>query len=679
MNLSLRLLCGIFVAVVSLLPLSSCVEKDKKTETTAASHEAAEHVQNRTVIAPALLPNRFQRTGYMISEDKDTSSKINGSDASLEELQLKVGARITTRQPITLREAMKAIVKNKNMSLSWASDVNQDLLVDVDVNPNDNFDEAIDNILRQLDYFHEMEGSTMVIKYRETKQYHVAMPFVKQEYSSTNGVKSLDSFAKLGSEGNKFDIWENIKKNIDSIIATWGTSIQTPETQSTKAEGKDGTIKKDVAAKKEGEEEAAPPALSRLVSSTESTYTIDKPVGLITVHAPKSLQKKIGNYLASLENELYKQIVIEAKIVEVQLNDSSSLGVNWHQILDNLAFNSNSSSQRTKTYNRKISDSNSQYSSSDYSDQNSAEKSRTKTSNENLNSASSSQYNTQQSGSNNASSSSSDSTATQDGDTETSNRYEELADSALGATNSSELSGSGSSESSNSDVSSSRSVNASSSSSLLQKGVEAATLITTGTNIAESLSVGASLITSFSFPDFIKALQTQGQTSILSNPKISVMNGQPALISVGKNVTYIDKIEAEVSDTGQLAYTVTTDKVLSGIGLALSAVVKGNDTIIMNLVPITSELTEPIEYKDIGLGTVGLPVVNLREMNTTVKIKDGSMLVVGGLISDIEIKSGENFVPGTKDISFLKYLFGYEEKKKIKRELIILLRPRIIN
>jgi general secretion pathway protein D/MSHA biogenesis protein MshL len=55
------------------------------------------------------------------------------------------------------------------------------------------------------------------------------------------------------------------------------------------------------------------------------------------------------------------------------------------------------------------------------------------------------------------------------------------------------------------------------------------------------------------------------------------------------------------------------------------------------------------------------------------------MLVVGGLITELEEKTGENFFPGTKDIPVLKYLFGYEEKLTIKRELIILLRPRIIN
>jgi len=53
------------------------------------------------------------------------------------------------------------------------------------------------------------------------------------------------------------------------------------------------------------------------------------------------------------------------------------------------------------------------------------------------------------------------------------------------------------------------------------------------------------------------------------------------------------------------------------------------------------------------------------------------MLVIGGLISSIDEEDG-TFIPGTSNIPFFKYLFGYEEKTSRKRELIILLRPRII-
>ncbi len=648
--------------------------------------------QHRTIIEPSLLPDRFRQTGYMISEERSAGKKEkDGGAADLEALQLKVGSNITTTQPIPLREAMKAIVRTKNMSLSWAPDVDQELLVDIDVRSNDNFYEAIDNILRQLDYFQEVEGSTLVIKYRETKQYHIAMPFVKQDYKTATGSTS----GAISSSDNKFDIWENIQKNIDSIIKTWTATVATPEV---KKEPEKQADKKGTAAA-EKKDEAAPAPVARRVSATDSTYTIDKPVGLITVNAPKSLQKRIDSYLANLEKELYKQIIIEAKIIEVALNDSSSLGINWNMLLQGLSLDGVRYG-KTKSYNRSNGEDSGTNSSANFSDTttdsttntNSTTGSTTNSttgSTTNSTTGSTTNSNNLTATTNNANGTninnvrvtgdkpSTTNTATVTGN----NKYdatgvgiaESIAGSATGSTDGSTY---GSADGSNS--SSVNSVTRSISNTLTQ-GATAATFITTGSSMAEGFATGATLL-GFNFTSFIKALQGQGQTSILSNPKISVMNGQPALISVGRNVTYIKDIKSDTSGaSGAMSTTVTTADILSGIGLALSAVIKKDNEIVMNLVPITSELSEPIEYVEVGQGNkIGLPVVNKREMSTMVKIKDGSMLVVGGLISEVDSKSGE-FLPGARNLPYLKYLFGYEEKSRKKRELIILLRPRIIN
>ncbi len=654
MKSNTRLLHSVFVVTAAALFLCSCVGKKSENENQQTARLAAPKKKQRTVIEPSLLPQRFQKAGYIINDDE--ANAMLDSEAS-DEFQLKVGADITTHEPITLREAMKALIRNKKMGLSWASDVNQDLVVDIDVTAEDNFYEAIDNILRQLDYFHEVQGSTLIIKYRETKQYHLAMPFVKQNYSSNIGVSSLDSFTKLSSSDNTFDVWENIQNNINSLVATWSASIVSPETDIAKEEDEE----KEGEEGEEGKKDIA--SVSRRVSSTDSTYTIDKPIGLITVHAPKSLQKRIGDYLAAFKKELYKQVVIEAKILEVRLNDSSSLGINWHQILDNLSFSSNSAASRTESYSKNKSDE----SSESYTTGNTGSNSSTQTS-------SSSRSRTTGSGYDQSISDSYNSTGTSTVDVD-GNTTDSLDSTMTSIDN---LLDSNSRNNTNSGNSTTTSNSSNTVSDFFSIGSTAATIISNGTSIGNTLGVGASLIASFSFPDFIKALDVQGNTSILSNPKISVMNGQPALISVGTNITYISKVTATVSEFGT-SYSAATDQVHSGLGLSLTAIVNNDDEIIMNLVPITSEVNGEVEYRTFNGLQVGLPQVNMREMHTTVKIKDGSMLVVGGLISEVESTEGENFLPGTKDIPVLKYLFGYEEKKLIKRELIILLRPRIIN
>ena len=567
---------------------------------------------------------------------------------------------------------MKAIVKTKNMSLSWAPDVDQELLVDIDVTPNDNFYEAIDNILRQLDYFHEVEGSTLVIKYRETKQYHVAMPFIKQDYKSETGSTS----GAITSSDNKFDIWENIQKNIDKIIATWSATVAIPEQPKPSAE-EPKDQKKKTADNAGGEEEAAPAPLARRVSSTDSTYTIDKPVGLITVHAPKSLQKRINDYLTTLEKELYKQILIEAKIIEVQLSDSSSLGINWNMLLENLSFNGLSYS-KSKSYSRDSGDESTSSGSVDFSDTTTDTASKSSSSSSKLDGTSKqtdgSESSTETTGERIADNKST--YATGEGknlDNLSSNLKTTMTGSLSEESSANELNAASSSSDSSS-KSNVRTVT-----DALSMGTTAATFITSASGLGETIATGVTL-TGFNFTSFIKALQEQGQTSILSNPKISVMNGQPALISVGRNVTYIKEVKTTVDGTsGAMSSEVTTADILSGVGLALSAVVKRDNEIVMNLVPITAELNGEIQYVEIGQGNrIGLPVVNKREISTTVKIKDGSMLVVGGLISESDSKDG-SYLPGAKNLPYLKYLFGYEEKKNTKRELIILLRPRIIN
>jgi general secretion pathway protein D/MSHA biogenesis protein MshL len=488
---------------------------------------------------------------------------------------------------------MKPLASQKRLNISWASDVNQDALVDVDIKADDDFYKAIDNILRQVDYFYELQGSTIVIKYRETKQFHVAMPFTKQALNLTTGGNALgggeaaenannniEGTIKITSEKNDFDVWDNIKLNLDSILDIW-TIRREQENVEKSAEKVDKDAqegsrtyakgqadekklsKDDTKANKENQDSQEAKNSAGQVSGGKGFYIIDKPVGLITVTAPRPLLEKVEAYLTSLQKEIYKQVSIEAKIIEVQLLDSSSIGINWNQVLS--GFNINGSVAFGNNGNIFHWD---------------------------------------------------------------------------------PISGS-----------------------------------TTDSRLVSNVNIDTA-----DFTLFLNALKTQGNTKVLSNPKISVLNGQPAMISMGRNVTYLKEVSSEVTGTGAdrtTNYTATPGTILSGVGLGLTATVLNNNEIIMNLVPVTSELVEGTEEAVVVAGAgeteikMGLPIVNVREMSTTVRVKDGEMLVIGGLISDMN-DNQSNFAPVMGDIPLVKYLFGYEEKTKNKRELIILLKPRII-
>ncbi len=622
---TLSLTC--FAALGALL-LCSCVQPDTQSEEPPAP--TTEDLIAQAVAEPApkpvQLPVRYQNPGFVTADD----AAVDDGFAEDEEVVIKVGANIrSTRGPQPLWDIMKRLAALKGMSVSWSSDVDQNVLVDVDISAGDDYYKAIDNLLRQVDYFHEVKDSTIIVKYKETKTYHVAMPFTHQKYSTATGGNilgsndenaSLEGTISLKSRDNEFDIWKNIQENLDSIIATWSTTTSTPAPAAPAAS--------------EGSNTAAAPVLaSRQMSTGGNTYTIDKPVGLVTVQAPRPLQEKIKSYLDGIEHELYKQIAIEAKIVEVQLNDYSSLGINWNTLIDSLTIGPGSLSF-----------------SNDYSNNNTDLQRREKSANRTIT------------------------------DTLTSNLVNENTSSTTN-NSSTDTHGNTTTTSTSTDTISSTSSNGHDYENAATTGMDVVKTVTATviTNAANAAS-GVISLSSFNFNDFLHALSQQGNTTILANPKLSVMNGQPALITAGKNVTYIDSIESDVTagTTVTTNYTVNTESVLSGVGLSLTAVINNDNEIILNLVPVTSVLEEPIEYREVGLGSVGLPVINVREMSTMVKVHDGEMLVIGGLISSAEKEAGQNLFPGFADVPVLKYLTGYKEKIKVKRELIILLRPRIL-
>jgi general secretion pathway protein D/MSHA biogenesis protein MshL len=76
---------------------------------------------------------------------------------------------------------------------------------------------------------------------------------------------------------------------------------------------------------------------TRRRSGNKNLYIIDKPVGMITVTAPRPLLERVDTYFKNLKKELYKQISIEAKIIEVQLTEASSIGINWSEVLKNFS------------------------------------------------------------------------------------------------------------------------------------------------------------------------------------------------------------------------------------------------------------------------------------------------------------------------------------------------------
>lgn len=558
-------------AAICLLLTTACAPAANTATTTQdpmATKASAPTKQAKSLEA-GQLPVRFQKPAYMLGE----TSAQNIGTAGVEGITIPVGADISSNTgPVALRDIMKRLAALKGMNISWASDVDQLAVVDVDIRAEDDFFKSLDNILRQKDYFHEVQGNSIVVKYRETRKFHVAMPFVKSSYATGVGGDVLGGSAttsglkgniQLTSEKNEFDIWTNISTNLDQILGIWEETTTTPPPATTTT----ATGAAAVAAA------AAPPptattTTTRNVKAGTGYYSIDKPIGLITVTAPRPLVERIAVYLDNLKSELYRQISIEAKIVEVAIDDSENRGIDWTNFLSGKGL-----------------------------------------------------------------------------------------DISLFGTP--EVAGAGAASTFNGIIYDPNR-------DLRGRGVS---------NIA---------ISGNPFSVALNFLDTQGHSNVLANPKLSIMNGQPGLITAGDSVKYIDKVESRVdATTGAVTYTITTATLMSGIGMSVIATIMENDEIILNLTPVTSKLDgNAVEYIIGWGGQIGVPRIKLREMNTTVRIKSGQVVVIGGLIDNADdTGSGSNKsnkVPFLGDIPILGNLFSKTYKATKRSELVIMLQPKIL-
>ncbi|MBI4687192.1 MAG: hypothetical protein HY756_05365 [Nitrospirae bacterium] len=180
-------------------------------------------------------------------------------------------------------------------------------------------------------------------------------------------------------------------------------------------------------------------------------------------------------------------------------------------------------------------------------------------------------------------------------------------------------------------------------------------------------------------PNFQFGITGQDFTSLLLALQL---NGQTALLSVGRNTSFISKVETTTTTgtTPTVSFTIETKSVLSGIIFGLAPFINEDGEITLTITPIVTNLIN-LEEKTIGTGgttvEIKLPTVDLREMSTIVKIRDGQMVVIGGLIDKKE-KLKENRIPLLGDIPGLGYLFKTVDKSYEKTELVIMLTPRIV-
>jgi len=164
------------------------------------------------------------------------------------------------------------------------------------------------------------------------------------------------------------------------------------------------------------------------------------------------------------------------------------------------------------------------------------------------------------------------------------------------------------------------------------------------------------------------------------------MNGQSALLTVGRNFGYISKVSSTTTTTAGSAPTTTfnveTNSILSGMMLGIVPYINSDGEITLTITPIISDLVDLADTR-IGGGdnadqvVMQIPTVDLRELSTTVKVRNGEIVVIGGLINT-KSKKVDNKIPFLGDIPGLGLLFTRKNNEDSRTELVVLLQPFLV-
>lgn len=184
----------------------------------------------------------------------------------------------------------------------------------------------------------------------------------------------------------------------------------------------------------------------------------------------------------------------------------------------------------------------------------------------------------------------------------------------------------------------------------------------------------------------IKALDTFGEVSIMSSPKIMALNNQTSILKVADNTVYfeIDVEPAVISDGVATDAVINTNVKTVPVGFVMNVTpfITADDEVLLNIRPTITRILRFVNDPNPALADAGveslIPEIQVREMESVLRVSSGNTAVIGGLMQDTASRDDRG-LPGLHDAKGFGILFGSKEREFEKTELVIFLRPRILD
>ena len=183
----------------------------------------------------------------------------------------------------------------------------------------------------------------------------------------------------------------------------------------------------------------------------------------------------------------------------------------------------------------------------------------------------------------------------------------------------------------------------------------------------------------------LQALQTFGDVHIMSSPKVMAINNQTAILKVVDNLVYftvgVNVTAATASASSTTTFETKVNTVPVGFVMSVTPYINEHGSVTLNVRPTISRVIGRVRDPNPNLAKANaiseIPVIQVREVESVLKVNSGDVAVIGGLMQD-EVNNTKRGIPVLSKIPILGALFRFDDDSTAKTELVIFIKPIVI-
>ena len=185
------------------------------------------------------------------------------------------------------------------------------------------------------------------------------------------------------------------------------------------------------------------------------------------------------------------------------------------------------------------------------------------------------------------------------------------------------------------------------------------------------------------FAAFLELLQAQGSVHVLSSPRVSTVNNQKAVIKVGGDEFFVTGVSNSSSVTGSTTTqmpSVELTPFFSGIALDVTPQIDADKHVTLHIHPTVSAVSQKDKNFVVSGENFSLPLAfsTIQESDNVVRANTGQIILIGGLMKEASTDQNTS-IPLLGDIPVIGNLFKHQSLTRIKKELVILLKPTVMD